>query len=72
MLTKIMKWVSIAALLLALLLALLWPSSAGYPVLLLGFAVCAGAILAAQASRAGKYFWETGCTMVSRELKYEN
>ena len=54
MLTKMMKWVSIAA----LLLALLWPSSVGYPMLLLGFALCAGAILAAQASRAGKHFWE--------------
>ena len=50
MLEKIMKWVSIAA----LLLALLWPSSVGYPMLLLGFAFCAGAMLAAQASRSGK------------------
>ncbi len=72
MLTKIMKWVSIAALLLALVLALLWPSSAGYPILLLGLAVCAGAILAAQASRAAKYLWEGGYTMVSHEVKYED
>jgi hypothetical protein len=35
MLTKIVKWVSVAA----LLLALLWPSSAGYRILLAGFAV---------------------------------
>ncbi len=69
MLTKIMKWVSIVA----LLLALLWPSSAGYPMLLLGFAVCAGAILAAQASRAGKYFWGRPDTRwVSRGVKYEH
>ena len=72
MLTKIMKWVSIAASLLALVLALLWPSSASYPILLLGFAVCAGAILAAQASRAGKYLWEAGYTMVSHEVNYED
>ena len=50
MLTKIVKWVSVAA----LLLALLWPSSSGYRILLAGFAVCAGAILATQASRAVK------------------
>ncbi len=67
MLTKIMKWVSIAL----LLLALLWPSSAGYQILL-GFAVCAGAILAAQASRAGKYPWEAGYTVVSREVNRED
>lgn len=48
MLTKIVKWVSVAA----LPVALLWPSSAGYRIRLAVFAVCAGAILAAQASRA--------------------
>ncbi len=68
MFTKIMKWFSIAA----LLLALLWPGSAGRQILLLGFALCAGAILAAKASWAGKYFWEAGYTMVSREVKYED
>ncbi len=67
MFTKIMKWVCIAV----LLLALLWPSSAGYQILL-GFAVCAGAILAAQAGRASKYFWEAGYTMVSREVRYKD
>ncbi len=69
MLTKIMKWVSIAAL---LLLALLWPWSAGYQILAVFFAFCTGAILAALASRAGKYFWEAGYTMVSRKVKYED
>jgi hypothetical protein len=68
MLTKIMKWVSVTA----LLLALLWPSSAGYPMLLLGICGLCVSILAAQASRAGKHFWEAGYTMVSREVKYEN
>lgn len=43
MLTKIVKWVSMAA----LLLTLLGPSSAGYRILL---AFCAGAILAVQLS----------------------
>ncbi len=56
MFTKIMKWVSIAVL---LLLGLLWPASAGYQILLGFVVVCAGAILAAQASRAGKYFSDT-------------
>jgi hypothetical protein len=68
MLPKIMKWVSIAA----LLLALLWPSSLGYPMLLLGFAFCAGAILAAQASRSGKCFWAAAHTTISRKVKNEN
>ena len=68
MVTNIMKWLSIAV----LLLALLWPSSAGYKILL-GFAVWAGAILGAQASRAGKYSREAGYTMVPHEVKkYEN
>jgi len=52
MLTKIMKWVSVTA----LLLALLWPSAAGYPMLLLGICGLCVSILAAQASRAGKHF----------------
>ena len=68
MLTKIMKRGFIPV----LLLALLWPSPAGGYLILLGFAVCAGAIWGAQASRAGKYFWEAGYTMVSRKVKYEN
>ena len=69
MLTKIMKWVSMAVL---LLLALLWPWSAGYQILPVFFAFCAGAILAAQARRARRYSWEGGHTMVSRQVKYED
>ena len=68
MLTKMMKWVCIAA----LLLAVLWPSSVGYPMLLLGFAFCAGAMLAAQASRSGKTFWAAAHRAVSSEVKNEN
>ncbi len=67
MLTKIMKWVCIAV----LLLAVLRPSAVDYKILM-GFAVCAGAFLAAQASGAGKYFWEAGHTMVPSKVKYEN
>ena len=69
MFRKSMKWVSITVL---LLLAVLWPSSPGYQILLGFAAVSAGAILAAQASRAGKYFGEAGYTMVPCKVKYEN
>ncbi|MBI4459346.1 MAG: hypothetical protein HY648_04730 [Acidobacteria bacterium] len=56
MLTKIMKWFSIAV----LLLALFWSYSAGYQ-LVLQFVVCAGAILAAwQAYRSAKHLWAIG------------
>ena len=68
MLAKIMKWISISL----LVLTVLWPSPASYQVLLAALAVCAGAILAAQTRRAGKYFWEAGHARVSREVKYEN
>ncbi len=68
MFTKIMKWVSVPV----LILALLWPWSAGYQTLKVFFTFCTGAMLAAQANRAGKYFWQAGYTMVSREVKYEN
>jgi hypothetical protein len=70
MLTKIMRRGFIPVLLLVLL-ALLWPSSAGY-LILLGSAVCVGAMLGFQAGRAGKHFWETGHATVPRKLKYEN
>jgi hypothetical protein len=62
-----MNWVSITV----LLLALLWPSSAGY-LILLGSAVCAGAVWGAQVTRAGKYFGEAGDATVPRKVKYEN
>jgi hypothetical protein len=55
-----------------LLLALLWPTPTGGYLILLGYAVCAGAIWGAQASRTGKYFWKAGYTTVSRKVKYEN
>ena len=51
--TTIMKWISIAA----LLAAIVWRPSAGYD-LLLQFAVCAGAILViAQSYRVDKFRW---------------
>ena len=56
MLTKIMKWASIAL----LLPALFWRSSASYH-LVLELVVCMGALLVVvQAVRAHKYFWATG------------
>jgi hypothetical protein len=56
MLTKMMKWVSIAA----LLTAFFWRPSASYEILL-QFVVCVGAALVvAQAWRAGKYIWGAG------------
>ncbi len=67
MLAKIMKWISISL----LVLMVLWPSPASYQVLLAALAFCAGAILAAQTRRGGKYFWE-GHAKVSRQVKYEN
>lgn len=54
-----------------LLLALWWPSPVGYYILL-GFAVCMGAIWAAQAGGAGKYFREAAYATVPRNVKYEN
>jgi hypothetical protein len=66
--TKMMKWVFISV----LLLALLWPSSAGH-LILLGSAVCVGAIIwGGRASRAGKHLWGTGHEMVPRKVKFEN
>jgi hypothetical protein len=70
MLTKNSKWVFITVLLLGLL-ALLWPSSTGY-LILLGSAACVGAIWGAHASSAGKYFGEAGHAMVPSKVKYEN
>ena len=54
-----------------LVLALWWPSPVGYYILL-GFAVCMGAIWAVQASSAAKYFREAGYATVPRKVKYEN
>jgi len=61
MATKIMKWVSIAG----LLLGVMWRSSPNYQ-LLLQFLVCAGAILVAlQAARAAKYSWAVGFSAIA-------
>lgn len=56
MLTKIMQWISIAG----LLLAVLWRPSEDYQ-LLLQFVVCAGAILVAwEGYRSAKHLWAIG------------
>jgi hypothetical protein len=61
MLTKIMKWVSIAA----LLLAALWRSSASYQVLL-QVVVCVTALLVVtQAIRTRKYLWVPGFVAIA-------
>ena len=53
---KIMKWVSIVALL--LLLAMLWRSPSDYRTVLAAFVVWAGAIVVfVQAVGAGNYVW---------------
>ena len=54
-----------------LLLALWWPSPVGYYILL-GFAVCMGAIWAVHASSADKYFREADYVRVPCKVKYEN
>ena len=62
MLTRIMKWFSIAALLLA---AMFWRSAADYQVLL-DFAVCTGAIvIVMQAVRAKEYRWAAGFVAIA-------
>jgi hypothetical protein len=70
MLTRIMRRGFIPVLLLVLL-ALLSPSPPGYKILL-GFAVCVGAMLGFQAGRAAKHFWEAGHPTVPFRVKYEN
>ena len=61
MLTKIMKWASIAG----LFLAVLWRPSGNFQ-LLLEFVVCAGAILVAlDAVRAEEYVWATGFVAIA-------
>ncbi len=62
MLTNIVKWVSIAALLLA---AMSWRSAANSQ-LLLDFVVCMGAIvMVMQAVRAMEYGWATGFVAIA-------
>jgi hypothetical protein len=67
MLTKIEKWLSIPVLILAIL-TLLWPSASFQ--ILLAIVLSFGVILAIRAHRAGKYFWEAGYTMVSRDVNH--
>ena len=59
---KIMKWVSIAALLMT---ALVWRSAPNYQ-LVLGFVVCMGAIFVVQqAIQARKYFWSAAFVAIA-------
>ncbi len=65
MLTKIMKWVTMAALLTA---ALLWRSAANsqFTQFLLGCIVCLGAcVVLMQAGRAKKYVWAGGFAVIA-------
>jgi hypothetical protein len=71
MLTRMMRRYFIPVLLLVLL-ALLWPSSPPGSKILLGFAVCVGAMLGFQAGRAGEHFGKAGHTMVPHRVKFEN
>ena len=61
MLTRIMMWVCIAALLLA---ALRLPTG-GYQVVFEVVVCLSGLLGAAQAVRAGKYFWATGFVAIA-------
>jgi hypothetical protein len=67
MVTKMIKRVFIPM----LVLALWWPSPVGYYILL-GCAVCLGAIWIVQASGADKYLRDAGHAMVLSKVKYEN
>lgn len=65
MLTKIMKLITMAALVTAVLL---WRSAANsqFPQFLLAFVVCFGAIVVAmQAGRAKKYVWAAGFAVIA-------
>ena len=61
MFTKIMKWVSI----MALLLAFVWRPSTSYQVML-EILICVSALLVVtQAWRAGKHFWAAGFVAIA-------
>jgi hypothetical protein len=66
MFTKLMKWVFMPV----LVLALLWPTPAGYYVRL-GVAVCVVAVWALQANRS-KYLRQAAYPTASPKVKYEN
>ena len=56
MFTKIMKWLSIAV----LLLAVVWRSSANFQLVLESIVCVTGLLVFMQAVRRGKYFWAAG------------
>ena len=56
MFTKIMKWFSIAA----LLLAVFWRSSANFQLVLEAVVCVTGILVVMQAVRRGKYLWAAG------------
>jgi hypothetical protein len=56
MFTKIMKWVSVTA----LLLALFWRTSANFQLVLESVVCVAGILVVTQAFRTRKYFWAAG------------
>jgi hypothetical protein len=65
MVSKIMKWITMAALLTA---AMLWSSAANsqFPRFLLGFVVCfAAGVVLMQAVRAKKYAWAGGFAAIA-------
>ena len=65
MLTKVMKWITMAALLAA---AMLWRSAVNsqLPQFLLGFVVCFGAgVVVMQATQAKKYVWAGGFATIA-------
>lgn len=62
--TRIMKWSSIAALL--VLVAASWRSSADYRTVLAALVVCAGAVVVlVQSVGAGKYIWAAAFLAIS-------
>jgi hypothetical protein len=64
--TKIMKWLSIAALLLAVLPLPIGSQRVGSHRVVLEIVVCVSAILVVtQALRAGKYFWAAGFSVIA-------
>jgi hypothetical protein len=65
--TKILKWLAITV----LVLAMTRPSPTGYYVLL-GFGVCVLAIWTVQASRTSKHLQEAAYTTASPKVKFEN
>jgi Family of unknown function (DUF6804) len=61
MFTKIMKWVSVAV----LLLAVFWRSSADFQLILESVVCVTGVLVVMQAVRRGKYFWAAGFLVVA-------